>query len=418
MRTDDSRFRTGRERDRRVISTRCFGWFLRLGCLSVALWLGAFRGHAHSASTAWLALQVEGATVRGTWDIAVRDVDLALTLDADGDGRVTWGEVRQQSRAIERWAAAGLGLTADGASLPLQVRSLSISEVSGVDCLHLDCVASASSPIDSLEVTYGLLFDLDRMHRGLVRVVDANRPDGTSVVLGPDHRSLKVEPGSARSHRSSIGVFVIEGVHHIATGYDHLLFLLVLLLPTVVTRSPTGWIPVSELRPVLMRVLRTVTAFTIAHSITLALAALDWVRPPSRPIEMTIALSIVVTAIGNLGRRSARHHSRWRLGLEALEARPWILPFCFGLVHGFGFADGLRELGLTRLNLAAPLVGFNLGVEIGQLAAVVLVLPVLWKLGKTIAYRRWGLSGLSWAIAAIASVWVVDRAFGFQWLGG
>lgn len=106
------------------------------------------------------------------------------------------------------------------------------------------------------------------------------------------------------------------------------------------------------------------------------------------------------------------------LGLDAPEAWPWILPFCFGLVPGSGFADGLRELGLTRLNLVTPLVGFNLGVELGQLAAVVLVLPVLWKLGRTLAYRRWGLSGLSWAIASIASVWVVDRAFGFQWLGG
>ena len=418
MCTVNSRCRTGRQRDWWGIWIPCFGWFLRLGCLAMGLGLGASRGHAHSASTAWLALQVEGATVRGTWDVAVRDVDLALPLDADRDGRVTWGEVRQQSRAIERWAAAGLGLTADGASIPLQVSSISVSEVSGVECLHFDCLAAASSRIGSLEVTYGLLFDLDRMHRGLVRVSDSNHPDGTSAVLGPDQRSLRVEPGVARTQRSSIGGFVAEGVHHIATGYDHLLFLLVLLLPTVVTRSPAGWIPVSELRPVLMRVLRTVTAFTIAHSITLALAALDWVRPPSRPIEMTIALSIVVTAIGNLGWRPARPGSRWLSGLDALDARPWILPFCFGLVHGFGFADGLRELGLTRLNLVTPLVGFNLGVELGQLAAVMLVLPVLWKLGRTLAYRRWGLSGLSWAIASIASVWVVDRAFGFQWLGG
>ena len=164
MRIDDPIFCKGRRRDPLVTSTLCVGGFLRLVCLAVALWLGVCRGHAHSASTAWLALQVEGATVRGTWDIAVRDVDLALTLDADGDGRVTWGEVRQQSRAIERWAVAGLGLTADGASLPLQVRSLAVSEVSGMQCLHLDCVASAASRIGSLEVTYGLLFDLDRMH--------------------------------------------------------------------------------------------------------------------------------------------------------------------------------------------------------------------------------------------------------------
>jgi hypothetical protein len=372
---------------------------------------------AHTASTAWLVLETDGARIQGTWDVAIRDVDLALTLDADGDGRVTWGEVRRKQQAIETWAANGLDLRADGVRLPLQIRSVSISEVTGVPCLHLECLASAAADIRELSLTYGLLFDLDSMHRGLVRIVDPGHPAGTSAVLSPEHRSVRVEFGASPRGASSMGRFLGEGVHHIATGYDHLLFLLVLLLPTVVTRGPEGWIPAAAGRRVVSRVLQTVTAFTVAHSVTLALAALEWIQPPSRPVEVLIALSIVVTALGNLGRGAMRRApGTWRM-LDVLEARPWLVPFFFGLVHGFGFADGLRGLGLTRWQLVTPLVGFNLGVELGQLVAVLLVLPVLWWLGRTRGYRRWGLPGASMAIALLASAWVVDRAAGLQWFG-
>ncbi len=390
---------------------------LRWSSAVVACWLMTLPACAHSASTAWLLLGVNGAEVQGTWDVAIRDVDLALTLDADGDGRVTWGEVRRKQHAIETWATNGLALHADGVRLPLQIRSLSVSEVTGVPCLRLECLASATAGIRELSVTYGLLFDLDRMHRGLVRIVDPRHPAGTSAILGPDDRSVRVEPGASARGAAPIRRFIGEGVHHIATGYDHLLFLLVLLLPTVVMRGPEGWIPAPGGRRVVSRVLQTVTAFTLAHSLTLALAALEWIQPPSRPVEVIIALSIVVTALGNLGRGSMRKvPGKWRV-LSVLEASPWLVPFCFGLVHGFGFADGLRGLGLTRWQLLTPLVGFNLGVELGQLAAVLLVLPVLWKLGRTSAYRRWGLSGASMAIALLASAWVVDRAAGLQWFG-
>lgn len=391
------------------------GFVARLAPLAFGLWLMGLTASAHTASTAWLSLQVDGARIEGTWDIAIRDVDLALSLDANADGRVTWGEVRQKRQAIETWVADGLDLRADGIRIPMQIRSVSILEVTGVPCLHLEWLATAREGIRKLSLIYGLLFELDRMHRGLVRVMDAQHPAGTSAVLGPEDSLVQFEPGSVEPGLGLIRRFIGEGVHHIATGYDHLLFLLVLLLPTVVVRGAEGWIPASGGRRVLMRVLQTVTAFTLAHSVTLALAALEWIRPPSQPVEVIIALSIVFTALGNLGRGTAWSGSGQGRVLETLESRPWVVPFCFGLVHGFGFADGLRGLGLTRWQLVTPLVGFNLGVELGQLAAVLLVLPLLWKLGRTGAYRRWGLAGASLAIALLACVWVVDRAAGMHW---
>ena len=204
-----------------------------------------------------------------------------------------------------------------------------------------------------------------------------------------------------------------EGVHHILIGYDHLLFLLSLLLPSVwrrgrgtdpATGAPrTRWTPATALRPALAGVLKVVTAFTVAHSITLALSVFDVLDPPSRWVESVIAASVVLAALNNV----------WPVIAEAR----WKLTFVFGLVHGFGFASALKDAGLARGELVAPLVGFNLGVEIGQLCVVALVLPVAWSLRRTRAYRG-AFAGGSLAIAGVAGLWLVQRAFDLALIAG
>ena len=143
--------------------------------------------------------------------------------------------------------------------------------------------------------------------------------------------------------------------------------------------------------------LRIVTAFTLAHSITLSLAALSVVTLPSRLVESTIALSVVLAALNNL----------WPL----VGGRRWAVAFGFGLIHGFGFASVLADLGLPRDALVLALVGFNLGVELGQLAIVTLFLPVAYGLRHTWIYRRIIFSGGSALIALVAAVWLLERAF-------
>ncbi len=139
------------------------------------------------------------------------------------------------------------------------------------------------------------------------------------------------------------------------------------------------------------------TAFTIAHSITLSLAALSIVVLPSRWVESAIALSVVLAALNNV--------------FPVVANGRWIAAFGFGLLHGFGFAGALHDLGLPAGSLALSLAGFNLGVEVGQLAIVLLFLPLAFALRSTWTYRRLLVGGGSLAIAAIASVWLVDRAF-------
>ena len=188
-----------------------------------------------------------------------------------------------------------------------------------------------------------------------------------------------------------------DGVWHIWLGFDHILFLLSLLLPAVLLRRDRSWLPAPSFRAVAIDVAKIVTSFTVAHSITLTLATLSVLSPDSRWIESGIALSVVLAALNNV--------------FPVVKHGRWVAAFGFGLIHGFGFANALKDLGLPTGSLVLSLFGFNIGVEIGQLAIVALFLPVAFGLRETWAYRRAVLTGGSLAVAAIAGVWLIERAF-------
>jgi hypothetical protein len=203
------------------------------------------------------------------------------------------------------------------------------------------------------------------------------------------------QPAAAQPHAPS---FIAEGVHHIVTGYDHLLFLLCLLLPAVLWRSPGAparWQAVADWRAALSPVVRTVTLFTLAHSVTLALASLGWVRLSPSFVEPAIAATIMLAAADNL--------------------RPWLLrwrgavTFGFGLIHGFGFAGVLGELQLPPSQFGWALFQFNLGLELGQLAMVAAVVPMLFMLRHRAAYVPLVLRSGSVLALALAAVWLAER---------
>ena len=177
--------------------------------------------------------------------------------------------------------------------------------------------------------------------------------------------------------------FIKLGVEHIWTGYDHLLFLFALL---VVCRSFRSSVMI-------------ISCFTLAHSITLALATLDVVNLPARFVEPAIAASIVFVGVENLLRRGEEPRGRWAL------------TFAFGLVHGFGFASVLRDLGVGRGGdgIAMPLFTFNLGVELGQLAIAAVVLPIVWRLRKNEKFVARGVPALSAVVALAGLYWLVER---------
>ena len=168
--------------------------------------------------------------------------------------------------------------------------------------------------------------------------------------------------------------FCLEGVWHIWIGFDHILFILSLLLPSVLVYRDRQWRPAPKPAPVFWDVLKVVTAFTVAHSITLSLAALGVLSLPSRLVESTIAASVVLAALNNLR--------------PLVLGRRWLVAFCFGLIHGFGFASVLADLGLPQDALLLALVGFNLGVEVGQLCIVIAFLPLAFLARGSLLYRR------------------------------
>ena len=188
------------------------------------------------------------------------------------------------------------------------------------------------------------------------------------------------------------GAFVGHGIEHILGGYDHLLFVLALLLIVRNTRTLV-W---------------TITAFTLAHSITLALATLDVIHVPGPPVEAAIAFSIVLLASEVV---------RMRRGESSMTARwPWLIAFCFGLLHGFGFAGALSEIGLPRGDIPLALFAFNVGVELGQLAFIGAVLVLLW-IARRVANLRFAerrvTQAAPYAIGALAAFWFVERVAAF-----
>ncbi len=354
---------------------------------------------AHKPSDSYLTLEHHEGAVTGQWDIALRDLDTAITLDANGDGEITWGEVRVRQADIAAYALARLSVASAGAACSLAITDHLIDQHSDGAYAVLKLSGACPQPGPVLKVEYRLFFDLDPTHRGLLQYIENG--NSRSTIFSADARAHTVGSGTVWQQ---LAVYVHEGVWHIWLGFDHILFLLSLLLPAVLIRREGAWHPANSFRAAFWDVARIVTAFTVAHSITLSLAALSVVSLPSRWVESAIALSVVLAAINNV--------------FPVVSRTRWIAAFGFGLIHGFGFASALSDLGLPTGSLALSLFGFNVGVELGQLAIVCTFLPIAFGLRATWAYRRVVLTGGSAAIATIAAVWLVERALNLSLLPG
>ncbi len=372
--------------------------------LVLALCGAAGAAWAHKPSDSYLSITLQGGQLSGQWDIALRDLDVAIGLDADGDGRITWGEVKARHTDIAAYAAARLDVQADGARCALDIGAQQIDEHTdgaySVLPLRLMCAQSATGAPQSLTLNYTLFADIDPQHRGLLKLTVGSAT--RTAILGPQAPRQSFELGTPASALAQALDYGREGVWHIWIGFDHILFLLALLLPAVGSWVGGKWQPAELFRSAFWDVLRIVTAFTVAHSITLTLAALGLVSLPSRLVESAIAASVVLAALNNV----------WPL----FHGRRWVVAFVFGLIHGFGFASVLADLGLPQGALALALLGFNLGVEVGQLAIVLAFLPTAWMLRSGVFYRRVVLLGGSLLIAVLAAGWLAERAFELELL--
>lgn len=357
--------------------------------LALVLCLLALPAAAHKASDSYLQLRELGSGIELRWDIALRDLDSAIEIDADGDAQITWAEVKAAWPAIEAYALQHI--TIDGCALKPARRGLERRSDGAYAVLWLeaDCALARQ-----LALRYSLFRDIDPTHRGLLKILRAGQAVELSVLDPSSPQGAMLVPRDAAATQTAS--FVGEGVRHIVTGYDHVLFLLCLLLPAVMRRTAQGWQPVATPAQAILPVAGIVTAFTLAHSITLTLAALHLASLPSWFIEPAIAATIVLAALDNL--------RPIFFGLPRVA-----VAFGFGLIHGFGFASVLGELELPTASFAWALLQFNLGLELGQLAIVVVVVAGLYALRRARAYPRWAIGGGSMAAMALGALWLVER---------
>jgi len=338
-------------------------------------------------------------------DIVITDRETRMTLtfptglaafaDDDRNGVISPDELRAHRPEVERFFRERITMTGllpdsrtstvpDESSLPATLEvapATGLPPTKGTAATHSTVVLIYRWPEDvrALTIRYGLFLPDVPTATCLATVIRG--PDVRSVVFTPERREASFVVGRGWQI-GQLTSFVALGVRHILSGYDHLLFLLSLLMAG----------------GALLTLAKVVTAFTVAHSITLSLAVFGFVALPARWVESAVALSIAYVAIENL----------WQP--QAAIRRRWFVTFGFGLVHGLGFASVLQELALPRAALAASLAGFNLGVELGQLGAVAVIctaLRLLSSWSQAPALRRW----VSIGTASAGLVWFVQRAF-------
>ena len=372
---------------------------------------------AHFAGQSYIFMTIHEDSYGGIFEISNKDLNKAFGTEL-GD-RFTWDEITPHLEMIKAYYKEKVHFSIGGKELQFKLDSLSHnpSDELGTYLLMYFTLGKTSDLPDAIGIDYHVLFDEDPTHKGLVVMLEHWKAgilySESNIVLSfdPSSRSkeLKLDRGS---WLTGTWATMRLGMAHIWEGIDHIFFLLALILPSVVFRTLgdkkqsyfgvpfAPWNPHPALKPALYHILKVVTAFTVAHSITLSLAVLGWADVNSRAVETIIAFSIGLAAFHNL--------------IPILRGRDWVIAFVFGLFHGFGFAGFFGEaLHVKGGYLAWTLLGFNAGVEIGQIAIVCAVFPVLFLLRKQKLYPYLLIIG-SIGLMAIALFWTIERGFGID----
>lgn len=348
---------------------------------------------AHKASDSYLRFEINDGIIQGRWDIALRDLDYAIGLDEDADGLITWGELRARHQAITNYALTRLQMRGDGAKCWSNLPDHLVDHHTDGAYAVLRFLVTCPETVSVFEIEYSLLFDLDPLHRGLLQI--AHDAQVQTDIFSPERQIIQLNLNQSSPWHELIQ-FAREGIWHIWIGYDHILFLISLLLPSVLVWKAGRWYPQQSFRLAFWEIFKIVTAFTLAHSITLSLAVLGFVSLPTHWVESVIAASVVIAALHNF--------------YPVIQSRLWIMTFIFGLVHGLGFASVLIDFGLPGKSLALALAGFNIGVEIGQIVIVGLFTPLAFLARRSWFYQRFILNFGSLVIAFVALIWLLERS--------
>ena len=401
-------------------------YFLLLLSIALILPIGL---EAHAPNQSYIFLRVYEDGIGGRFEITTDDLNLALDLDLERG--LTLEDLSPYLPQIQAYYLKHVTFASEAGAYPIHFDSIGIMPIDLGDFVQLNFTLEEIVEVpEVLHISYDVLFDLDPSHQGL-QVIEYSWKAGihnneamVSLIFGKGETRHPLDLAGSSIMLGFI-IMIRSGMHHIYIGLDHVLFLLALLLPAVVRRQQglvkppatsnetrlklfpgflrpytDGWIPIGNFKSAFINVLKIVTFFTIAHTITLSLAALEIIKLPSALVESIIALSIALAAVHNIYPIVA-------------QGREWIIAFGFGLFHGFGFASVLGDIGLSGESMTLSLLGFNLGVEAGQIIIVSIIFPVLFILRKNKIYKPMLIYG-SMFLILIALSWFFDRSLGID----
>lgn len=383
-----------------------------VGLLLFVILLGSLfpsAAHSHARRENYVWINIETDHVSGRFEINRNDISSKLGVDLDVEDAVLLDEVRKTAPEVQAYLLGNFALSFNGQVQEIQFLEPGVFEDTG-QFIQYHYRVEGVPENDMVHIRDTIFLEKaflknDPLHRSVI-VVSYNRlrnlefgAESSALVFGPhlQESDLNVaDPPQLLIWKD----FFYQGLLHIWIGFDHMLFLVSLLLTAVLVRRDDSWQPVSRARDAFLNTLKIITVFTISHSITLALAALGIVDVPIGPVEAIIAASIIVVALNNI--------------FVFFSAHRWLLIFVFGLVHGVGFASALGDLQFRNVKLEKILIMFNVGVEIGQIAVVLLVLPVLFYLRNRLIYRTAIMPAVSWLAVVMASYWLGTR---LDWWG-
>jgi len=358
--------------------------------VSLLLLIWSFSAWTHQLSTAYLNAELsESGQLSGAVQLRLYDLQKMVVLDTDGNGELTWGETLAQTGSIQDWLDENLYFERNQTACQNTVGhdfliDQHFNEPYLVLPIQIQCGESGV-----LRLSYGGVFAADQTHKLLVNITAQEQNQSRVVSAG----QTVIEMDFSKVSRLQMVLdFLWQGMIHIWIGLDHILFLLCLLLACLLQQKTT--LDKQAYKKISVSILGVVTAFTVAHSITLTATALDWIQLPSRWVEVSIAVSVLIAAVNNI--------------IPLLPRLLWI-TFAFGLLHGMGFAGALGELGLPAEHRLWTVVAFNVGVEIGQIVILAVVLPVMLLLKKTVASSHQYFRACSAGIALMAVFWIVER---------
>ncbi len=378
---------------------------LRVFCL-FCLFLFPFPGNSHVPNQSYIFLRVyEKDGIEGRFEINIREINKVFGLQLPN--KATLKDLEPHVKAIQAYLLQHSSFNSEFGEHTVILEEVSIMSfnLGNFALFHFKLDKTRTLP-DSLTVSYSAVFEKDDTHRGFL-ITEYNWKAG--VINDEMNITLDFAPGNTESTMSLTEVsiwkgfvaMVKQGIWHIWIGLDHILFLFALILPSVVRRKTKNkhlsiwdWEAVKEFKPAFWYIIKVITFFTLAHTLTLSLASLEIVKLPSQLVESVIAFSIGLAALHNIR--------------PIFWGRDWVIAFVFGLFHGFGFASVLGDIGLTNEFLTYSLLGFNVGVEIGQLVIIAAIFPILFLLRKSTFYPKL-LNYGSALLIVISLYWVIER---------